>query len=373
MSEERTNLSIKNWAEDDRPREKLLQKGKQALSDSELIAILIGSGSRNESAVELSKRILSALYIKQHQFKKADSLMSSFTQDYSSRDSQLVQYDIAMELGEYTKAESLLDSVRDMGDYSYLIRAAKWNDHIGQLDTTISLMERAMKLAEESGSDAKRIWSYSNIADYYGHNGQIEKSYEHYLKTLELDPNNTYALKGIAWIAYSNDRDANEAKTILKRLQQRHPIPDYNLELAEIESFEGNNELAQKLKQDFMQQVSNPGYGVMYNAYKINEFVDAGETQKAVELARVEVQNRATPETYDLLSYALLSNGQEMEALEIQEEYVIGKTFEPVAQLHTAMILKNNGRLEDVAKFKKELLETEYEMGPVTYKEIKDL
>lgn len=50
--------SIKNWSENDRPREKLLLKGKTALSDAELIAILIGSGSRDESAVELSKRIL---------------------------------------------------------------------------------------------------------------------------------------------------------------------------------------------------------------------------------------------------------------------------------------------------------------------------
>ena len=52
------NFSIKNWAEDDKPREKLMLKGKTALSDAELVAILIGSGSRNESAVGLSKRIL---------------------------------------------------------------------------------------------------------------------------------------------------------------------------------------------------------------------------------------------------------------------------------------------------------------------------
>ncbi len=51
--------SIKNWAADDRPREKLLLKGIETLSDAELTAILIGSGNRNESAVELSKRILS--------------------------------------------------------------------------------------------------------------------------------------------------------------------------------------------------------------------------------------------------------------------------------------------------------------------------
>ena len=51
-------LKIKDWALEDRPREKLLMKGISALSDAELIAILIGSGSRNETAVELSKRIL---------------------------------------------------------------------------------------------------------------------------------------------------------------------------------------------------------------------------------------------------------------------------------------------------------------------------
>ena len=52
---------ITEWAEEDRPREKLLLKGKAALSNAELIAILIGSGSRNETAVDLSKRILSEI------------------------------------------------------------------------------------------------------------------------------------------------------------------------------------------------------------------------------------------------------------------------------------------------------------------------
>jgi len=53
--------SIKFWSEDDRPREKLLSKGKKILSDSELIAILIGSGNRKESAVDLSKKILQSV------------------------------------------------------------------------------------------------------------------------------------------------------------------------------------------------------------------------------------------------------------------------------------------------------------------------
>lgn len=54
-------LSIKSWAIDDRPREKLLHHGKTIVTNAELIAILIGSGNRTESAVELSKRILSSV------------------------------------------------------------------------------------------------------------------------------------------------------------------------------------------------------------------------------------------------------------------------------------------------------------------------
>lgn len=54
-------LKILSWAEEDRPREKLLLKGRSNLSDAELIAILIGSGSSELSAVELSKKILSSV------------------------------------------------------------------------------------------------------------------------------------------------------------------------------------------------------------------------------------------------------------------------------------------------------------------------
>jgi DNA repair protein RadC len=52
------NLKIKEWSESDRPREKLLLKGKEALSEAELLAILIGSGTKSLSAVELCKQIL---------------------------------------------------------------------------------------------------------------------------------------------------------------------------------------------------------------------------------------------------------------------------------------------------------------------------
>lgn len=54
-------MSIKSLAEDDRPREKFLLKGKASVSDSELLAIIMGSGNREESAVELARRILNSV------------------------------------------------------------------------------------------------------------------------------------------------------------------------------------------------------------------------------------------------------------------------------------------------------------------------
>jgi DNA repair protein RadC len=58
MEDKDKRLTLREWAEDDRPREKMLRKGIQSLSDAELLAILIRSGSKNETVVELSRRIL---------------------------------------------------------------------------------------------------------------------------------------------------------------------------------------------------------------------------------------------------------------------------------------------------------------------------
>lgn len=58
MEKQAQNYSIKQWAKDDRPRERLLLKGPQSLSDSELLAILIGNGTRQKSALDLAKEVL---------------------------------------------------------------------------------------------------------------------------------------------------------------------------------------------------------------------------------------------------------------------------------------------------------------------------
>ena len=370
----------------DKPRN-IIDLGKVASLLNERFDLLANVEDLNESVrfresavkytaikPERAQRLLAQSYIKQHRFKAADSVMKSFTQNYSSDESKYVLFDIAMELGQYDEAEQLLQDLKNNSDYNYLIRSAKWNDYIGRLDNTILAMEKAMKIAEKSGNTSWKLWSYSNIADYYGHDGQIQKSYDHYIKTLEIDPGNEYALKGISWIAFSHDKNPEQSLEIINKISERHPSPDYLLSRAEINEYLGDENKADSLRSVFTTQVDRSKYGSMYNAYLIEEYASRkNETGKALKIAIKEIENRSTPETYDLLGYALLQNGKRQEALKNHQKYVINKTFEPVAQMHTALIYKENNMQKQSKELKKELLEAEYELGPVTISQIKDI
>ncbi|OFY89025.1 MAG: hypothetical protein A3K10_17635 [Bacteroidetes bacterium RIFCSPLOWO2_12_FULL_31_6] len=99
------NFNIKSWAEEDRPREKLILKGRNALSDAELIAILIGSGSRKETAVQLSKKILSSI---NNDLNKLGKLtISDLTKFNGIGEAKAISIIAALELGRRRKdAES---------------------------------------------------------------------------------------------------------------------------------------------------------------------------------------------------------------------------------------------------------------------------
>lgn len=110
MDKEELPLTIKNWASGDRPREKLLQKGKMSLSDAELIAILIGSGSRNESAVDLSKRILSSNKNNLSQLGKLS--VQQLVQFKGIGEAKAISIIAAMELGRRRRTEDALEQVK---------------------------------------------------------------------------------------------------------------------------------------------------------------------------------------------------------------------------------------------------------------------
>ena len=98
---------INQWAEDDRPREKFLLKGKSALSDSELLAILIGSGSRNESAVQLCQRILASSENNLNTLGKMS--VSQLMQFKGIGEAKAISIAAALELGRRRREEDAIE------------------------------------------------------------------------------------------------------------------------------------------------------------------------------------------------------------------------------------------------------------------------
>lgn len=108
------NLPITAWAEDDRPREKLMNKGRHVLSDAELIAILIASGNTEETAVELSKRILNSVNNNLNELSKLT--INDLTKFRGIGEAKAISIIAALELGrrrketEVNKRESIRTS-----------------------------------------------------------------------------------------------------------------------------------------------------------------------------------------------------------------------------------------------------------------------
>ncbi|MGB0929477.1 MAG: RadC family protein [Chitinophagales bacterium] len=103
MEQPKHKLAITSWANEDRPREKMMLKGKQALSDAELLAILIGSGSRQETAVDLCKRIMKDMDYNLNELGKQS--IAYFINNYKGiGEAKAISIVAALELGRRRRA-----------------------------------------------------------------------------------------------------------------------------------------------------------------------------------------------------------------------------------------------------------------------------
>lgn len=173
---EGSRKSIRQWAEDDRPREKLLTKGKSALSDAELIAILIGSGNTAESAVELSRRILHT--VSDNLIELSRLSVSDLMKFKGIGEAKAISIIAALELGRRRRSAEVIERKRiirsrdafeylyqSMSDLNYeqfwillldqsnkVIRAVQVSD--GGLAGTVADPKRIFKTAIESNAAA---------------------------------------------------------------------------------------------------------------------------------------------------------------------------------------------------------------------------
>lgn len=320
-------------------------------------------------------RALARNYISQHRFKESLQLLQKAEAIGEGLEStQKMLFDVHLELGNYQFAKDYLNAFVNTSDFDYLIRLSKWSDNRGNLDAAIKYMEQAKVIAEASNIPSTKQWVYTNLADYYGHAGKIKDSYNHYLKALKLDAEDAYAKKGIAWIVYSYEKNPDEALRILNSITKTHHAPDYHLLKAEIAEYKGDSNLKDTQLKLYKSAINNSMYGAMYNKYNALIYAeDSKQTVKALKLANTEINNRPTPQSYDLLAWTYYNQGDVEDALKVMENHVVGKTFEPEALFHLAHIYKANGKLDEVKKLKEELLESTFELGPIAAQKVQEL
>ena len=117
MENEKQNFTIKNWAEEDRPREKMLLKGARSLSNAELLAILIGSGNAEMTAVDLSKKILNDVENNLQELGRK-SIQQLIAQYKGIGEAKAITILAAMELGRRRQTEKALERPQITGSHS---------------------------------------------------------------------------------------------------------------------------------------------------------------------------------------------------------------------------------------------------------------
>jgi tetratricopeptide (TPR) repeat protein len=285
-----------------------------------------------------------------------------------------MEFDVAMELGNRYRARKALNSLVDKTSFEYLIREAKYKDHVeGNQDAAIALMEKAYDKIKVNPAPALLLWTKTNLGDFYSHANRYKESYQCYLDALAKDPHYYHALKGIAWLAFSRDKDIANARKIVTFLQQRHQVPDYELLLSQMANWEQDSIAYKQHINNFISTTRNESYGGMYNKYLFHiEADELNNAQACLQIAQQEVAHRPTPEAFSWLAWAYCKNGEVEQAMETARLYVAQKCFEPDALFYLGKIYQAGGQKKMARKYLLAAQASSFELGPVVSKQISE-
>lgn len=335
--------------------------------------ILVSDSIYNQ-ANQVQKQFGSSVYrslatnaITRHRFKEAAAYLdTAFRMGDDKKLTVLQMSDAALECGSLANAKKYLEWYPNKNGFEYLSRKAKISDHEGDLPGAISLMKKAKEKVQELEDHELLCWVKTNLADYYSHNNELKKALALYREALATDPEYYHALKGIAWIAFSNDRNTAIAEEILGYLSRVHPVPDYDLMLAEIAEYRHDEAAKNRYTRSFIEKAAAPEYGGMYHKYLFSLFADElDDADKAMAIAATEINNRPTPEAYSWLSWAYYKKGAIEQAYDIQTRQVEGKCFEPDAAWRMSVICEKKGETRKAKKYREEARSSLFELGPL--------
>lgn len=304
---------------------------------------------------------LSANHIKLHRFNEAlEFSEESFDLSKNKVNSALMAFDAAMEIGEYQLVDDIMDQYASHTSFDYLVRYAKYADHNGDLTEAINAMEKAHKLVKGKNEKLEN-WSMSSLAEMYGHNGEIQKSYSSFLSILRDNPSDLHSLKSIAWIAYSHDGKREDAAEILTTITKVTQLPDAEHMLSEIMT----GDIAEEYQKQFITSAERPKHYNLYKSYLIDYYLSNEDcTNEAMDIAQEEIQARRTPSTYLQLAKAHHHLGQNTLAKDILQDHVISHTYEPNILYEAGMLLVQMDEKKAARHILSQVADAKFELGP---------
>ncbi len=266
--------------------------------------------------------------ILQHRFNDADTLFQEAKKiGLKKYESAAIGFDVLFELGFYSLAENELKKIANANDYGYNFRHAKMAHYKGELDTAIAAMQRAGELSQNI--IALKQAALSNQADLNLHNGNLQEAHGLYVESIRLDASDLHSIMGLGWIALVNDKNDSLAEKIFRFVQSKTKAPDVIFKLMQVADARGDSALQKKQADQFVETVTTPAYGNMYNKYLLELYTGIlNEPAKAEALAQKELTNRSTPQTYAWYMWALHCNNKKAEAAKIYQQHVSGKPLE---------------------------------------------
>ena len=302
--------------------------------------------------------------ILQHRFKKADEYLGiARAIGLKQYESAAASFDVDFELGRMELARADLEKIHAENDYGYQFRKSKMMHYKGDLDSSINAMQTAVKL---SGSDpGLKQAALSNVGDLYIHAGKLEKAYDCYIQSIRINAADLHSIMGIGWIALVNDKNDSLAERIFSFVHTRTQSPEPVFKLEQAADLRPDSVLQKKYADEFVMLATDSSYGSMYNKYLLQLYTGIlNEPAKALNLAKNELENRATPQTYAWYVWSLLANNKKDTAYAVYQQYVSGKPLEGLELYWMGKLMQSMNKGYNAQQYFREAIKNRYDLSP---------
>ena len=289
---------------------------------------------------------LSGVLLTQHKFGEAlSAARAAVERNPRDRDALGALFDASLASGRYADAEAALDGLRP-GSLDALVRRAQWLDAQGRSRGAFDAMDRVCRQLQRSAYRPSVIaWCLAELAKVE-HNRTGPEAAEHlFREAVEVQPGYRGGIEGLADLAYARGEWTGARKLYRRIAADAHP--DLYLRLMELSGRLGEPGAAAAWERRFLGVAGDPAHEPLYGSTLALHLAERGlppDRDRALAVARREIERRPSNESYDGLAWVHYRRGELAEALMASDRARHWGSASPTMDYHRARILEALGR-----------------------------